>query len=32
VWIRPREPVRLLDLPAGRPALVLFYVFDWSAT
>jgi hypothetical protein len=32
VWIGPREPVSLRELVAERPALFLFYLFDWSST
>jgi hypothetical protein len=32
VWLAPREPVSLLELVAERPALFLFYLFDWSST
>jgi hypothetical protein len=32
VWTAPRQPESLRDLTAGRPALVVFYLFDWSAT
>jgi hypothetical protein len=32
VWTAPRQPARLPDVLAGGPALVLFYLFDWSAT
>jgi hypothetical protein len=32
VWIRPRETVRIGELVAGRPVLLLFYLFDWSST
>ncbi len=32
VWLGPREPVNLRSLAAERPLLVLFYLFDWSAT
>jgi peroxiredoxin len=32
VWMGPREPVRLRELAAERPLLLLFYIFDWSAT
>jgi hypothetical protein len=30
VWLGPREPVSVLDLP--RPLLIFFYLFDWSST
>jgi peroxiredoxin len=32
VWMGPREPVSLRDLAAEKPLLLLFYLFDWSAT
>ena len=32
VWIGPREPVTLRDLLADGPILLLFYLFDFSAT
>jgi hypothetical protein len=32
VWMGPREPVSLRGLAAERPLLLLFYLFDWSAT
>ena len=32
VWMGPREPVSLRELAAERPLLLLFYLFDWSAT
>jgi peroxiredoxin len=32
VWLAPGEPVSLRDLAADRPVLLLFYLFDWSAT
>jgi peroxiredoxin len=32
VWAGPREPVSLRDLAAERPTLLVFYLFDWSAT
>jgi hypothetical protein len=32
VWAGPREPVRISELAAGEPILLLFYLFDWSAT
>ena len=32
VWIGPREPVSLRELAAEKPLLLLFYLFDWSAT
>jgi ABC-type amino acid transport substrate-binding protein len=32
VWTAPRQPQSLRDLTAGRATLVVFYLFDWSAT
>ena len=32
VWIGPQEPVSLRELAAEKPLLLLFYLFDWSAT
>ena len=32
VWLGPREAVRLPALAAEGPILLLFYLFDWSAT
>jgi peroxiredoxin len=32
VWMGPREPASLRELAAERPLLLLFYLFDWSAT
>jgi hypothetical protein len=32
VWMGPREPVSLGELVAEKPLLLLFYLFDWSAT
>ncbi len=32
VWIRPREPVTIGELVEAGPVLLLFYLFDWSAT
>ena len=33
VWLAPRDPVRLADLPQkGQLVLLLFYLFDWSST
>jgi hypothetical protein len=28
----PREPVNLRELAREKPLLVVFYLFDWSAT
>jgi hypothetical protein len=32
VWMGPREPVKLRELAAEMPLLLVFYIFDWSAT
>jgi len=32
VWMAPQEPVALRELAAEKPLLLLFYLFDWSAT
>jgi peroxiredoxin len=32
VWLGPREPVSIRALAAEKPLLLLFYLFDWSAT
>jgi peroxiredoxin len=32
IWIGPREPVNLRELARERPLVLLFYIFDWSAT
>jgi hypothetical protein len=32
VWLGTRERVSLRDLVRERPALFLFYLFDWSST
>ena len=32
VWMGPREPVSIRGLAAEKPLLLLFYLFDWSAT
>ena len=32
VWLGAREPISLLDVVERRPALFLFYLFDWSST
>jgi peroxiredoxin len=32
VFRNPGEPVRMSDLVEGGPALLLFYLFDWSST
>jgi hypothetical protein len=32
LWTAPRAPVQLRELAAERPALLVFYLFDFSAT
>jgi len=32
VWFTPRETISLRDVVEDRPALFLFYLFDWSST
>ena len=32
VWTAPREPTSLRRLVAHGPALLVFYLFDWSST
>jgi peroxiredoxin len=32
VWMAPQESVSLRELAAEKPLLLLFYLFDWSAT
>jgi peroxiredoxin len=32
VWLAPRETLSLHELVEERPVLLLFYLFDWSAT
>jgi hypothetical protein len=32
LWTAPRERRQLTELVADRPALFLFYLFDWSST
>jgi hypothetical protein len=32
VWTTPRERATVGDLIDDRPLLILFYLFDWSAT
>ena len=32
VQAAPGEEVRLAELPAAGPILLLFYLFDWSST
>jgi hypothetical protein len=30
--LTPRETTTVAELAAGRPILLLFYLFDWSST
>ena len=32
VWLGPREQVTLDEIVADGPALLFFYLFDWSST
>jgi hypothetical protein len=32
VFLGPNEPLTLLDLVEDGPKLLVFYLFDWSAT
>jgi hypothetical protein len=32
VWLAPGEPAPVAELGEGRPALLVFYLFDWSST
>jgi hypothetical protein len=32
VWTAPRTPQPLRDVFAGKAALIVFYLFDWSST
>jgi hypothetical protein len=32
VWTTPQESATIDELVADRPILLLFYLFDWSAT
>jgi hypothetical protein len=32
VWTTPRESASLRELVGHEPLLLLFYLFDWSAT
>ena len=32
VWTGVHQPVGLRELASERPLLLLFYLFDWSAT
>ena len=32
VWLNPREPISLAHVVEDGSVLLLFYLFDWSAT
>ena len=32
VWMGPQELVSLRELAGEKPLLLVFYLFDWSAT
>jgi hypothetical protein len=32
VWLGPNERVSMGEVVEGGPVLLLFYLFDWSAT
>ena len=32
VWVAPRTPKTLAEVLDGRAGLLVFYLFDWSAT
>ena len=32
VFLGPNEPVTMTELLEDRPKLLVFYLFDWSAT
>jgi hypothetical protein len=32
VWLTPRDEAGLAEIADGAPYLLLFYLFDWSAT
>jgi hypothetical protein len=32
VWTAPRQSASMREVLGGRAALLLFYLFDWSAT
>lgn len=32
VWLGPQERISLPDIVERGPALLLFYLFDWSST
>ncbi len=32
VWLGPNQPVTFREMVADGPILLLFYLFDWTAT
>ena len=32
VWLGPNQPVTMHEVVESGPILLLFYLFDWSAT
>ena len=32
VWLGPNEPLTIRDIVEDGPALLLFYLFDWTGT
>ena len=32
VWLGPSEPHTFAEIVADGPVLLLFYIFDWTAT
>ena len=32
IWVTPRDEADLTEVGEGAPYLLLFYLFDWSAT
>lgn len=32
VWLGPNQPVTFREIAADGPILLLFYLFDWTAT
>jgi hypothetical protein len=32
VWMGPQDPMALRELAEEKPLLLLYYLFDWSAT
>jgi hypothetical protein len=32
VWLGPNQPVTFREIVEDGPVLLLFYLFDWSAT